>query len=195
MGTFHAQYWFALEMINSAYPSVSLNLAGLCSFQVFLPDLLVGWGQEPCLLLNRIVTQLSCLGCRARQGSSISVSCLWIQIRQTCSMPVSLFYLTWFWRWLKPLVWITICALIVGTWSEGCCKSLSPPITTRFSVVKVHGFPAVLMGQNQSREPYKVTMVLGIWMAAIASLSRVEEPSAQRTPLCMILCQLRRGVM
>lgn len=117
MGTFHAQYWFALEMINSAYPSVSLNLAGLCSFQVFLPALLVGWGQEPCLLLNRIVTQLSCLGCRARQGSSISVSCLWIQIRQTCSKPISLFYLTWFWRWLKPLVWITICALMVGTWS------------------------------------------------------------------------------
>ena len=117
MGTFHDQYWFALEMINSAYPFVSLNLAGLCNFQVFLPALLVGWGQEPCLLLNRIVTQLSCLGCRGRQGSSISVSCLRIQIRQTCSMPISLFYLTWFWRWFKPLVWITICSLMVGTWS------------------------------------------------------------------------------
>lgn len=117
MGNFHAQYWFALEMINSAYSSVSLNVAGLCSFQVFLPAPLVRWGQEPCLLLNRIVTQLPCLGCRDRQGSSISVSCLWIQIRQTCSMPTSLFYLTWFCRWLKPLVWITICALMVGTWS------------------------------------------------------------------------------
>ena len=140
-------------------PFCQLECCWAMQFPGFLPAPLVRWGQEPCLLLNRIVTQLPCLGCRDRQGSSISVSCLWIQIRQTCSMPTSLFYLTWFCRWLKPLVWITICALMVGTWSAKIwlrdVVSPSSPITTRFSVVKVHRFPVVLMGQNQSREPHK----------------------------------------
>ena len=93
---------FSLEMISSAYHSVSLNITGLCSFQVFLPALLVRWDPEPCLVLDGVMAQLPCLGSGNGQGSSISVSsCLRTQIRQTSTLPISLvrlYHLTWFCR-------------------------------------------------------------------------------------------------
>lgn len=82
---------FALDMISSAYHSVSLNISGLCSFQVFLPTLLVRQDPEPCLVLGGVMAQLPCLGSGNRQGSSTSVSsCLRTQIRQICTLPISL---------------------------------------------------------------------------------------------------------